>query len=74
MTEHSRILIIDLVLPNKAASQKEALLDFSMMTMCAGMERTESQWCHVLESTGLEVVKIWKTKDAEAVVEVRNSA
>ena len=43
-----------------------------MMAILAGMLRSRSQWVELLESVGLEVVKVWSSpdsEDAEGVIE-----
>ncbi|KAK4696371.1 hypothetical protein P7C71_g1528, partial [Lecanoromycetidae sp. Uapishka_2] len=54
---HSRIVIVDQVLPDTGASAFSAFMDLSMMTF-GGMERTERQWGELLEGVGLSVVRI----------------
>lgn len=54
----SRLVIVDLVLPNGGgASPYAAFLDVSMMAF-GGMERTEAQWRIILKNAGLQVRKI----------------
>ena len=67
----SKLLINDFVLPDiyTGADLQPALLDIMMMSMCAGVERTERQWRSLLDSVGLEVVKIWRADGAESVIE-----
>lgn len=71
MDTESRLLINDLVLPNIKAPLRGVALDFSMMTMCAGIERTETQWRSLLESVNLEIIKIWTADGVEAVIEAK---
>lgn len=69
---YSRILIDDYVLPNTGASMRGASMDFLMMMYCSGMERTRSQWERLLDSSGLEIVKVWGTRsDFEQVIEAQ---
>jgi hypothetical protein len=43
-----------------------------MMALVSGLERTEMQWRTLLESIGLEVVRIWSVvPEAEAILETR---
>lgn len=67
--DYSRLLINDYVLPNTGADLHPALLDIMMMSTCSGMERSEKQWHALLDSVGLDIVKIWTSEGAEAVVE-----
>ncbi|KAJ5904185.1 hypothetical protein N7504_006568 [Penicillium tannophilum] len=54
----SRLVIVDLVLPDGGgASPYAAFLDVSMMAF-GGMERTEAQWRTILRNAGLQVHRI----------------
>ena len=54
---HSRIVIIDAVLPGTNAPLFWSLLDIGMI-MLGGMERTQTQWRTLLEGVGLRVVRV----------------
>lgn len=70
MTEHSKILINEWILPDVKTPMFPALQDIQMMAMLSGMERTESQWGHLLDSVGLKVVKFHKVnKESEGLIE-----
>jgi hypothetical protein len=71
---YSRLLINDLVLPDTGSDLHPALLDIMMMSICSGMERTEKQWRQLLDSVGLEIVKIWTSRGTEAVIETKLKA
>ena len=69
----SRILLNETILPDKDCSPLLAAADITMMSLLAGMERTERQWVELVESAGLRVVKVWKSpdfRDCEGVIEV----
>ncbi|KUJ10333.1 S-adenosyl-L-methionine-dependent methyltransferase [Mollisia scopiformis] len=68
---YSRLLINDQVLPNTGAELHPTMLDFTMMAYFNAMERTERQWRTLLDSVGLEIVKIWSFDGggSEAVIE-----
>lgn len=41
-----------------------------MMAVCAGTERTETQWEDLLKLSGLRIFKIWSaSQDAESIIE-----
>jgi hypothetical protein len=72
MDKNSRLLINEFVLPDTGASQLQASLDIMMIALVSGLERTEMQWRTLLESIGLEVVRIWSVvPEAEAILETR---
>lgn len=69
---YSRLLIDEYVLPDTGAPIRGSSMDFLMMMFCSGMERTRHQWEVLLDSCGLEIVKIWGTRsDYEQVIEAR---
>lgn len=67
---YSKLLISEIVLPTSGASLSSASLDIQMMGLHAGMERSEIQWRKLLDSEGLEIVKIWQlVYGGESVIE-----
>ncbi len=70
MDEFSRILIADMVLPDMDCPRDLAMQDLNMMSL-GGMERSESEWRRLLDSTGLVLQKIWINQDGpkHAVIE-----
>lgn len=60
----SRLLINELVVPLRGGGPFPPHSDFNMMSIVAGMERTEAQWKELLGSVGLEIQEIW-TGDGE---------
>lgn len=54
---HSRIVIVDMVLPDIGAELLPALFDINMMLM-GGRERTEREWRGLLKDVGLRVLNI----------------
>ena len=60
MTGDSVVLVNENFLPETGASLYNAEIDLSMMAVFGSMERTERQWVELIESAGLEVVKVWK--------------
>ncbi|KAI9700890.1 MAG: hypothetical protein M1820_006651 [Bogoriella megaspora] len=56
---YSRLLICDLILPDTGVSQREAALDWGMLTLHSGMQRSKRQWTQLVEEAGLTVVKFW---------------
>jgi hypothetical protein len=48
----------------------QAALDIQMMSIGAGVERTERQWRNLLDSVGLEITGIWnQSAGMESVIE-----
>ena len=70
--DYSTLFINDYVLPETGASVHSAAMDLQMMTFVAGMERTENQWKSLLDSSGLNIVKIWYSSTGfESVIECK---
>lgn len=67
MGPDSRVLIAEYEVPAVGASAKLALQDINMMGL-GGMERTEKQWSDLLESAGLKLAKMWRTKGSNFVI------
>ena len=65
---YSKLLINDIVLPNKGAGAFPTQSDITMMSLLAAMERSEDQWRALLERAGLKKIRIW-TGDPESVIE-----
>jgi hypothetical protein len=52
---YSQLIIEDFVLPTTGPAPLPTLFDMQMITFPAGMERTEKQWCALLDKAGLIV-------------------
>lgn len=59
MSPDSTILLDEMVLPETGVSTYAASIDLTMMVATAAQERTESQWCKVIEDAGLKLVKTY---------------
>jgi hypothetical protein len=64
----SKLLLVDVVLPNSNATMQQAIVDITMFPM-GGMERNESQWKELLAKSGLGIKKIWRGSEPEACIE-----
>ena len=64
----SKLLLVDVVLPDLNGTMQEAIMDITMFPM-GGMERTESQWKQLLAKSGLGIKKIWRGSEPEACIE-----
>lgn len=65
----SKILLIEVILPSTDAPVWGSLMDINMMKY-SGMGRKERQWRALVESVGLEIVKIWPPVKNDSVMEV----
>ncbi|CAL5871019.1 uncharacterized protein PFLUO_LOCUS5261 [Penicillium psychrofluorescens] len=69
-SQYSRILIVDFVLPDTDAPLMQSSLDIQMMSIGAGVERSEMQWRELLSQAGLAINGIWNTSPGmESVIE-----
>jgi hypothetical protein len=64
----SKLLLVDLVLPETNVTMQDAIRDFCMFPI-GGLERNEKQWSELLAKNGLKIKKIWRGSEPEACVE-----
>ncbi|CAG8108135.1 unnamed protein product [Penicillium olsonii] len=70
--DYSRILIVDFVLPDTDVPLMQTSLDIQMMSIGAGVERSETQWRDLLRKAGLEITGIWSQEPGmESVIEAK---
>ncbi|KAI1179887.1 S-adenosyl-L-methionine-dependent methyltransferase [Nemania sp. FL0916] len=60
MTQDSRILIDEMVLPEKGAPWRATQLDLAMGSTMAAMERSRADWDSLLGQAGLKILDVWK--------------
>ena len=56
---YSKLLINEMVIPDKGAHWISTALDMVMMALLSASERTEEGWRALLESAGFKIFKIW---------------
>ncbi|KAL2847641.1 S-adenosyl-L-methionine-dependent methyltransferase [Aspergillus pseudodeflectus] len=70
MDAHSRIIIVDFVLPDTDTPLLQASLDIQMLSIGSGAERSKRQWIEMLQAAGLEIRGIWSgSPGMESVIE-----
>ena len=72
--DYSLLLLNESVMPERNAPSWFAAADINMMSKMAGITRTETQWMELLQSVGLEAVKVWLSphaNDSEGVIVAR---
>ena len=62
---YSRLLIHELILPDKAATTFQTAFDMMMMAFNGGAERSRAQWTDLLQKAGFEVVEFLHGQDGE---------
>ncbi|KAF7181291.1 hypothetical protein CNMCM7691_000509 [Aspergillus felis] len=69
--ERSRILIHEIIVPEMGATMSHAWQDLTLMAI-GGMERREKDFARLLDSAGLQLVKVWRKQgDMMGIVEAR---
>ncbi|KAK1752701.1 S-adenosyl-L-methionine-dependent methyltransferase [Echria macrotheca] len=69
---YSRLLLNEVVIPERDCPLYFACSDITMMAVLAGMQRSRRHWVELVESAGLAVVKVWESPDfgdMEGVIE-----
>jgi hypothetical protein len=69
MKPMSRLLIVEMVLPEGDAPHPGKLIDLLMLVMTGGQERNESEYRQLLGSAGFELTRLVPTKSAVSVIE-----
>ena len=66
---YSKIIINEMVLPDKGITLTAAQIDITMMCALAATERTEGQWRQMMDSAGFIIEKIWtKVQEDESIM------
>lgn len=63
---YSKLLIHEMIVPEKGADIVHATLDIAMMCFGGGKERTAKQWTQLLESAGLIISGMWPGPEPSA--------
>ena len=69
---YSRLLLNEIVMPERDCPAFFAAADITMMAVLAGLGRDRAQWTALVESVGLQVCKVWESPedgDCEGVIE-----
>ena len=71
MNSASRLLIIEMVLPQGDAPHPGKILDMMMLVGPGGQERTEEEYKALLGKAGLRLTRVVPTESTVSVVEAR---
>ncbi|KAG6989491.1 O-methyltransferase asqD [Fusarium oxysporum f. sp. conglutinans] len=67
---YSKFLIHESIINSAKPLARVTTSDIAMMACLGAKERTEDQWCQLIESVGLNVLKIWRPlKSMESIIE-----
>ncbi|KAH6672060.1 S-adenosyl-L-methionine-dependent methyltransferase [Halenospora varia] len=69
MREESRLLVVEVILPEMNAGAFGSLMDVQMMKY-GGSGRKEGMWRRIFEGVGLRLLKIWPTERTDSVFEL----
>lgn len=73
---YSKLLIADIILPDKGATLRQTGLDIGMLVLHSGMQRSEKQWQEMISlvSPPLKIVKFWHPPgDGAGIVEIERA-
>jgi hypothetical protein len=69
MTRNSRVLLVDMVVPDNGVNCFSKLLDLNMLVMNGGRERTRSEFCALLDAADYKLTRIIPTMAPQSVIE-----
>jgi O-methyltransferase len=69
MTKNSRVLLVDMIVPDAASASFSKLLDLNMLVMNGGQERTKAEFCALLEAAAYKLTRIIPTMAPQSVIE-----
>lgn len=68
---YSRLLIHEIVMPERNATPWEVMMDVLMMAGYSTLERSEHQWRTLIASAGLSINRIYSNPlSAECIIEI----
>ena len=69
MSDKSRLLIIEMIVPEGNEFSVSKLLDLEMMVITGGRERTGTEFREIVTSAGLNISQITPVKDDVHIIE-----
>ena len=69
MTVNSRVLLVDMVVPDNGVNCFSKLLDLNMLVMNGGRERTETEFRTLLDASGYKLTRVVPTMAPQSVIE-----
>jgi len=69
MTKNSRVLLVDMIVPDGASASFSKLLDLNMLVMNGGRERTKAEFCALLKAADYKLTRIIPTMAPQSVIE-----
>jgi len=69
MAEEGKVLIVDMVVPDTDAPSFSKLLDLNMLAMNGGRERTQAEFCALLDAAGCKLTRVVPTMAPQSIIE-----
>ena len=69
MAENGRVLLVEMVIPAGNAPSPGKFLDLEMLLYFHSRERTEAEYCDLLQQAGLELITITPTASPFSIIE-----
>jgi len=69
MTKNGRLLLVDMVVPDTDSESFSKLLDLNMLVMTGGRERTQAEFCGLLDASDYRLTRIVPTMAPQSVIE-----
>jgi hypothetical protein len=69
MTKNGRLLLVDTVVPETDSKSFSKLLDLNMLVMTPGRERTQAEFCGLLDASDYRLSRIIPTMAPQSVIE-----
>lgn len=71
MMKNSRLLLVDMVVPEAPSASFSNLLDLNMLVMTGGRERTQAEFAALLDGAGYKLTRIIPTMAPQSIIEAR---
>jgi hypothetical protein len=69
MAKNSRMLLVDMIVPDAASASFSKLIDLNMLVMNGGRERTTAEFCALLNAAAFKLTRIVPTMAPQSVIE-----
>jgi hypothetical protein len=69
MTKNSKILLVEMIVPDAASASFSKLIDLNMLVMNGGRERTTAEFCALLNAADYKLTRIVPTMAPQSVIE-----
>ena len=74
MTESSRVLLVEMIVPEGNSASFSKLLDLNMLVMTGGRERTRAEFAALFGAAGFNISRVFLTLAPQSIIEATPSA